>query len=72
MITGGGTGIGYGISQAFLQHGATVYIISRNIDNIKNAIERLKKETKSDKVFGSSCDVRDEKTVEKTVKKIVE
>ena len=71
LITGGGTGIGYVIGRSFLEHGAIVYIISRKIENIKKAIEKLKKETKSNKIYGSSCDVRDEKVVEETVKKVV-
>jgi peroxisomal 2,4-dienoyl-CoA reductase len=34
LISGGGTGICYGISKQFLLHGARVYIISRKIDNV--------------------------------------
>lgn len=41
LISGGATGICYGISKDFLQHGATVYIISRKIDNINKAIKSL-------------------------------
>lgn len=43
LISGGGTGICYGISKKFLQHGARVYIISRKIDNVNNGVARLKK-----------------------------
>ena len=63
LISGGGTGICYGISKQFLLHGATVYIISRKIDNINNGIERLKKETGRECIYGSTCDVRDEKQI---------
>lgn len=45
LISGGATGICYQISKQFLLHGATVYIISRKIENINKAIESLKKET---------------------------
>ena len=31
LISGGATGICYGISKAYLQHGAKVFIISRKI-----------------------------------------
>lgn len=43
LISGGGTGICYGISKQFLLHGAKVYIISRKIDNVNNGVARLKK-----------------------------
>ena len=72
LISGGATGICYGISKGYLLHGAKVYIISRKIKNINAAIENLKKETKNDQVYGSACDVRDEKAIEKTIQKIVE
>lgn len=49
-----------------------MYIISRKIENINKAIESLKKETGNGNVYGSSCDVRDEKAVEATVKLVVE
>lgn len=71
LISGGGTGICYGISKQFLLHGATVYIISRKIKNIEQGIKKLKAETGKDCVFGSTCDVRDEKQIEETVQKIM-
>lgn len=63
LISGGATGICYGIAQRFLEHGASVYIISRKIDNINKAIKSLQAETGNSNVFGSSCDVRDEKQI---------
>jgi peroxisomal 2,4-dienoyl-CoA reductase len=41
LISGGATGICYGIAKAFLEHGASVYIISRKIDNINKAVKSL-------------------------------
>lgn len=41
FITGGATGICYGISKAFLQHQAKVCIVSRKIVNIEAAIKKL-------------------------------
>jgi peroxisomal 2,4-dienoyl-CoA reductase len=61
LISGGATGICYQISKQFLLHGATVYIISRKIENINKAIASLNQETSNSNVYGSSCDVRDEK-----------
>ena len=72
LISGGATGICYGIAKAYLEHGASVYIISRKIDNINKAIKTLSAETGNNNVFGSSCDVRDEKQIEQTVKNVVE
>lgn len=59
LISGGATGICYGIAKGYLQHGASVYIISRKIDNIHKAIKSLSAETNNPKIYGSSCDVRD-------------
>lgn len=42
LISGGATGICYQISKLFLMHSATVYIISRKIDNINKAVQSLK------------------------------
>ena len=64
LISGGATGICYGIADQYLRHGAGVYIISRNINNIEKAIAKLKEETGNENVWGSSCDVRKEKEVE--------
>ena len=72
LISGGATGICYGIAKSFLEHGASVYIISRKIDNINKAVKSLAEETGNKNIFGSSCDVRDEKQIEQTIKTIVE
>jgi len=65
LITGGATGIGYGIAKMFLEHGCAVLIMSRKMNNIEKALETLKRETKSELVFGASCDVRDPISIEK-------
>jgi len=41
LISGGATGICYGIAKRYLEHGASVYIISRKIENINKAIKSL-------------------------------
>ncbi len=58
LISGGATGICYEISKQFLLHGASVYIISRKIENIKKAVASLAAETRNKNIWGSSCDVR--------------
>jgi len=54
-----------------LLHGASVYIISRKIENINKAVKNLKEITNNPNVWGSSCDVRKENEIETTVKSIV-
>ncbi len=41
LITGGGTGIGFGIAQKFIQAGATVIITGRREDILRQAVEKL-------------------------------
>jgi NAD(P)-dependent dehydrogenase (short-subunit alcohol dehydrogenase family) len=41
VITGGGRGIGYGISTAYAQSGANVAILARNIDKAQKTVEEL-------------------------------
>ncbi|MCX6198262.1 MAG: SDR family oxidoreductase [Bacteroidetes bacterium] len=42
LVTGGGSGIGFAITQQLLQLGATVIICSRKEDRLKAAVEKLK------------------------------
>ena len=41
LITGGGTGIGYAIASAFVDAGASVVIVGRREDVLRDAAERL-------------------------------
>lgn len=55
LVTGGGSGIGFEISQKFLESGAIVFIASRKEEKLQKAIEELSK-------FGEChygiCDIR--------------
>lgn len=42
VITGGGTGIGFGIAKAFVEVGAKVVLASRNLDHLERAAARLR------------------------------
>lgn len=67
FITGGATGICYGIGKAFLQHKAKVCIVSRKIANIEAAIKKLQEEVPGCSVIGKSCDVRKPEQIEEAV-----
>lgn len=43
LVTGGGTGLGFGISKAFLAHGAKVVITGRRESVLQEAVEELGK-----------------------------
>ncbi|KAL4466779.1 hypothetical protein ABPG74_010376 [Tetrahymena malaccensis] len=72
LITGGATGICYGIALGFLKYGARVCIMSRKLPNIQAAIESLKKESGSSEIYGTTCDVRKLEDIEKAVDYFIE
>jgi len=65
VVTGGGRGIGYGISTAYAQMGANVAILARNMDRAQQVVEELSAYGGSH--FCLECDVADLKSVEATV-----
>ena len=69
LVTGGGTGIGYAISQQLLEHGAKVYIASRKEEKLQKAVEKLKAFGECDYVV---CDIRDLDTVQAMADRIKE
>lgn len=56
LITGGGSGIGLGVAQAFLQAGARVAISGRNPAKLKDAVMRC---DGADRLCHLPCDVAD-------------
>ena len=61
LITGGGTGLGKGMAQRFLELGATVHICGRREEVLKATADELK--TKGP-VHAIPCDVRSLEAVE--------
>ena len=66
FITGGATGMGLGFAQAFLKHGAEVFIASRKEDKLKQAAEETEKKF-GKKLIWKTMDVRNNETVEEAI-----
>ncbi|XP_033753900.1 2,4-dienoyl-CoA reductase, mitochondrial-like isoform X1 [Pecten maximus] len=71
FITGGGTGLGKGMTTMLARLGAQVVITSRRIDVLESTAAEISKETGS-KVLAVAADVRKPETVEKAVDQCVE
>jgi NAD(P)-dependent dehydrogenase (short-subunit alcohol dehydrogenase family) len=66
LITGGGTGLGKGMAQRFLELGATVHICGRREEVLKQTAAELAKATK-EPIHTLPCDVRNLDAVESMV-----
>ena len=69
LITGGGTGLGKGMAQRFLELGATVYICGRRKEVLYQAQTELSGMT-GGAIHAIACDVRDPSAVENMVETI--
>jgi peroxisomal 2,4-dienoyl-CoA reductase len=67
LITGGHRGMLYIMAQELMRFGAKVAIMSRNEENIKQAVDKLNAFSNSTNCIGLKCDVRNYKDVEKAV-----
>lgn len=54
LVTGGGSGIGRGIAEALLAHGAQVAIVGRNVERLEATASAL-----GERCIALPCDVRD-------------
>jgi NAD(P)-dependent dehydrogenase (short-subunit alcohol dehydrogenase family) len=71
IITGGGTGIGFGIARAVAKLGAKVIIASRKEEHLAPAVEQLRSETgRADAAHFHALDVRDADAVDAMVEKV--
>ena len=66
FITGGATGMGLGFAQAFLNHGADVFIASRKEEKLKQAAEETEMKF-GKKLIWKTMDVRNNETVEEAI-----
>lgn len=64
VVTGGSRGIGFRIAERLLENGASVVICSRQEENVRQAVQSLKKRADS-RVEGIPTDVRDYRQVER-------
>jgi NAD(P)-dependent dehydrogenase (short-subunit alcohol dehydrogenase family) len=62
FVTGGGSGMGFGMARAFAQAGARVAIAGRTLDRLEGALPRL--EAMGVKAMAVPCDVRNPQAVE--------
>ena len=58
LVTGGGTGLGREMSEAFLKLGATVHICGRRQNKLDETAQELM-DAHSGRVIGHACDIRD-------------
>ncbi|NXL93985.1 DECR protein, partial [Alectura lathami] len=70
FITGGGTGLGKGMTTALSSLGATCVISSRKLDVLKGTAEEISSKT-GNKVYPIQCDVRDPVSVKNAVAELI-
>ena len=70
LVTGGGSGIGFGITCALYKAGAKVCFNQRSVEKVNKALKEFEKE--GIKAYGYVCDVTKEDEVNELVKKINE
>lgn len=69
LITGGGTGLGKGMAQRFMELGATVYICGRRQEVLDKTVAELSA-IASGKILAHQCDVRDLARVDEMIASI--
>jgi NAD(P)-dependent dehydrogenase (short-subunit alcohol dehydrogenase family) len=71
IITGGATGIGFGVARELARLGATIVLASRKEENLNKAVEQIRSETgRADAAHYHVLDVRDAEAVEAMVAKV--
>ncbi|MBK1782418.1 SDR family oxidoreductase [Advenella sp. WQ 585] len=70
LITGGGTGLGFGMADRLASLGATLHLCGRRQEVIEQAAHSLKEKYPDTDIFAHSLDIRDADMVEALVQKI--
>ena len=70
LITGGGTGIGRGISLALARHGADIVLVSRKLANMEPTADAIRGLGRS--VLALEADVRDREAIDRAVGRALE
>lgn len=71
IITGGTSGIGYEIADAFLDSGASVIITGRNMERLDKSISKLKEKDENRKVSSLVLDNTDVKDIDEKLKNVL-
>uniref|UniRef100_A0A8B9DGE9 2,4-dienoyl-CoA reductase [(3E)-enoyl-CoA-producing], mitochondrial n=1 Tax=Anser cygnoides TaxID=8845 RepID=A0A8B9DGE9_ANSCY len=71
FVTGGGTGLGKGMTTALSSLGAKCVIASRKLDVLKGTAEEISSKT-GNKVYAIQCDVRDPVSVKNAVAELIQ
>ena len=69
LVTGGGTGLGREMTEAFLKLGATVYICGRRQNKLDETAQELM-DAHGGKVVGIACDIRDAEAINTMIDQI--
>ncbi|PIA54074.1 hypothetical protein AQUCO_00900566v1 [Aquilegia coerulea] len=67
LITGSTKGIGYAFAREFLKAGDNVIICSRSAERVESATQNLREEFGEQRVWGTTCNVREGKDVKALV-----
>lgn len=70
FITGGGTGLGKGMTKKFVELGGTVVISSRKMDVLEATADEINSTNPAGKVLPVACDVRDPLAIKAAVDKM--
>lgn len=70
LITGGGSGINYGIARALFDHGASVSLVSRTQEKLDRAAAEL--DDSGERARGFAADVRDEESLQAAIDQTVQ
>ena len=70
LVTGGGTGLGKEMTEAFAALGATVYICGRRGDVLNETADEIMARHKAGRVIGIPCDIRNADAVHEMIDQI--